>query len=1199
MLSFSKIAGIFVIVSALALVAGVASGERIQLCHDVDNTNIEITSSDMEGILIDAAFPYVDITEIAADGETWHRLSVPGCVRSSVPGSPAVPAVTRLVAVPDRCRISVSIVDAQYERLDGVVVEPAPPVTLRDAVRAAAPEPDPAVYGTDGLYPAAHLSADTPAILRDYRVVPITIHPVLVNPVTGTGRALVSAAIAVEFLPGPGVNIIETPERGKSRAFSRIYESLIMNPCTEDEQDEWDVSSCLLVIVHDNFYSSILPYAAWKWEKGLPVVVTKTSEISPNPSANDIENYIQNAYDTWDPAPDYVLLVGDDDYVPVHYGIGSCPTDHKYSTVAGSDYLPDIHLGRFSVKTAAELDRVVAKNLDYELDPGLGGVTWYAKGLVMSGSDYVDDQNANKVRNILLADGYTDVTKLFSSLGNLGPSNISASYNEGDSWSAYFGHGSETSWSSPSPSYTNSHVNALTNDHRPSLITSVACSNGALDENSDCFAEAWQKQSSGSAGRGSVGIYAASRPCAFFYTDTLGVGVARGNFMEGLDTYGAACTYGKLYMYYYFPYGYGSVTEETMQQYILFGDPELLVRTGDPYYLTVVHPGAIVPGENSVTVQVSKTGGAVVGALVSLTKVDDGVQASGYTNASGSVVLNPAPDTPGILKVTVTARNSVVYQGEIEVIVPDSPWISLRDTDLDDTAGGNGDGNADYGETVSLASLVKNMGSVTAYGVAGALSSDDPEITVIDGSDSYGTVGPEEEVWGLNECSFEVASPCTDGHPAMFTFVFSDDADSSWTSTLAVILHAPDLEVSAFRIDDSVGGNGDGKLDPGETADIYVTLLNGGSGLAGEVSGVFSTVDPYITLLEDSALWPDIPGDGEAESTGPITVTADAGCPDGHVAEFTADLAAARGYAASSGFSICIGGFNDDMESGEGDWVHMIVTPGYNDEWHLSSTRNNTPGGSYSWKCGSTGSGDYSDYDDSGLVTPTLYLGDGSILEFWHWIDAELDSGVWAWDGAIVEITTNSGATWTQIAPEGGYPYKITANAASPFDPGTPCFSGSYNWQKEAFDLSAYSGEVHIRFRFGSDGYVTQEGWYIDDVLVYSAGEPLSIQVTDAPSSAAPGETISWTIEVTNSGDAAVVDYWLTAEKEGGGSVDLPIATDVSVPAGYSESHVISYTIPAGAPTGTYEVVNKLGDFPDGAVTSDSFTLQIVAVSRL
>ncbi|MEJ2746185.1 MAG: C1 family peptidase, partial [bacterium] len=97
--------------------------------------------------------------------------------------------------------------------------------------------------------------------------------------------------------------------------------------------------------------------------------------------------------------------------------------------------------------------------------------------------------------------------------------------------------------------------------------------------------------------------------------------------------------------------------------------------------------------------------------------------------------------------------------------------------------------------------------------------------------------------------------------------------------------------------------------------------------------------------------------------------------------------------------------FTDDMEDGEGGWTHYAVTPGYNDEWHLSSEKNHTPGGTYSWKCGSAGAGVYSDYDDSALVTADIDIFyAGCVLTFWHWIEAEMYDASAAFDGAIVEI---------------------------------------------------------------------------------------------------------------------------------------------------------------------------------------------------
>ncbi|MDZ4182854.1 MAG: FlgD immunoglobulin-like domain containing protein, partial [Candidatus Cloacimonadaceae bacterium] len=47
-----------------------------------------------------------------------------------------------------------------------------------------------------------------------------------------------------------------------------------------------------------------------------------------------------------------------------------------------------------------------------------------------------------------------------------------------------------------------------------------------------------------------------------------------------------------------------------------------------------------------------------------------------------------------------------------------------------------------------------------------------------------------------------------------------------------------------------------------------------------------------------------------------------------------------------------------------------------------------------------------------------------------------------------------------------------------------------FGWTPAEFDLSSYSGTAKFRFLFGSDGYVTGEGWYIDDVRIES--DPVS-----------------------------------------------------------------------------------------------------------
>jgi hypothetical protein len=178
--------------------------------------------------------------------------------------------------------------------------------------------------------------------------------------------------------------------------------------------------------------------------------------------------------------------------------------------------------------------------------------------------------------------------------------------------------------------------------------------------------------------------------------------------------------------------------------------------------------------------------------------------------------------------------------------------------------------------------------------------------------------------------------------------------------------------------------------------------------------------------------------------------------------------------------------YADDMESGQGGWTHGNVLPGFGDQWHWSAQRNHTPGGAYSWKCGDTGAGDYAALLDAGLVTEPVELGIDSYLHYWQWVDAESSDAHtgYAYDGGLVEISIDSGP-WQQIFPDGGYTFLVREGGTpGPFPVDTPFFSGRRNWHEVHFNLAAFEGSAQIRFRFGSDGAVEREGWYVDDVVV-------------------------------------------------------------------------------------------------------------------
>ena len=186
-------------------------------------------------------------------------------------------------------------------------------------------------------------------------------------------------------------------------------------------------------------------------------------------------------------------------------------------------------------------------------------------------------------------------------------------------------------------------------------------------------------------------------------------------------------------------------------------------------------------------------------------------------------------------------------------------------------------------------------------------------------------------------------------------------------------------------------------------------------------------------------------------------------------------------------FEPAAAGVSNDVESGTNGWTHG----GSNDVWHISQRR--AWSGASSWCFGNESDGYYPPDARASLVSPLFIAPPGAMFSFRQWLETEaLRDATNAWDGGIIEISTNNGATFTQITPVGGYPYHIWGHPASGFPDQTPCFAGTGGWQAVACDLSAFAGQaVRLRFRFGSDSYEEMEGWYVDDIRVSPYGGPM------------------------------------------------------------------------------------------------------------
>jgi subtilisin family serine protease len=318
------------------------------------------------------------------------------------------------------------------------------------------------------------------------------------------------------------------------------------------------------------------------------------------------------------------------------------------------------------------------------------------------------------------------------------------------------------------------------------------------------------------------------------------------------------------------------------------------------------------------------------------------------------------------------------------------------------------------------------------------------------------------------------ASPCDERKSPT-----SCDGESWWGSNYGSQLDVVSPGVKMYTTDISGAG--------GYSGGDYFTSFNGTSSATPLCAGVCALI------------WSMNPALSNAEVRQILTDTAEdeVGPPGEDTPGWDAFFGYGRINAHLAVQSAVPAGFEDDMEAGEGPWTHEIVLPGigFGDAWHLSQTRNHTPGGVNSWKCGDTADGDYSPEISAALVSPPLGLPQGAILEFWHWMDVNETSDDIAGDGGVVELSNDGGQSWFVGVPSGdGYSHTWRAGGTgSPFLPGQKVWSGSFDWRMERINLAAYSGAIRIRFRFGTRGEEpTGEGWYIDDVVIRaeSAGAP-------------------------------------------------------------------------------------------------------------
>lgn len=299
------------------------------------------------------------------------------------------------------------------------------------------------------------------------------------------------------------------------------------------------------------------------------------------------------------------------------------------------------------------------------------------------------------------------------------------------------------------------------------------------------------------------------------------------------------------------------------------------------------------------------------------------------------------------------------------------------------------------------------------------------------------------------------------------------------------------MALAGVALDDgSVDCDADGILDPGETGLLTIDLRNTGFDPIDDATVTASSATPGVGFPDGASVaMPPTAPFGESAATLPVALAG--GTATDAIAidlSWTAPGLATPGTATVQyrvGFDVIANdSTGDDAESPQIAWDRTLaITSDENTRWQriaLSPMDHRYHG----VDAGSLGL--------SALVSPPLQVSatQALTLAFQHRYRFEGDAATW-WDGGVLQLSTDDGATWTNVGAAASDPYDgtLTTEAQNPLG-GQPAWSGqSGGWPAltpVTLDLgTAYAGQtVRVRFAIGMDLAAGDYGWDIDNIAI-------------------------------------------------------------------------------------------------------------------
>ncbi len=528
---------------------------------------------------------------------------------------------------------------------------------------------------TTGIFPDASVKLTGTYILRGHQIAQLEFWPVQYDPANQTVEIFEEITLRI-IVSGADLRASASGVNIASTAFENLLSASVLNYTPQDviESDRSTGGESYLIVAPDAFISTLGTLVDLKESQGFSVTVVGLSTTGT--STDSIKAYIQNAYDNWSVPPTYVLLIGDVDNgsntMPAFTGASSSTvTDLYYGTVDGTDWVPDIFVGRLPARSTSQLSTMIGNLVAYNNLTGTESWVKKAALLASNNSTYwtvAEDTQNHVIQSETQPAGYAGIfpsnpqpggDKLFAYSYSANTSNVLNSINNRRSLIAYTGHGSSVSWGGPS--FSQSNIRSITSTGTFSVVASFACYTGAFSS-TESFGETWLLQ----ANKGAVAFIGSSSSTFWGPDDTmerammdsLYSGTASANIVGSFKFAGLMAVEatrpgtGTAQSRYYW------------ESYNTFGDPalELLIGPKESNFTLSVEPSTVSVCRNAqstATIGIGQTNGFSNPVSLSISGVP--------SNVTANLSINPVTP-PNISQLTFNANNNAAV-GDYSLVV--------------------------------------------------------------------------------------------------------------------------------------------------------------------------------------------------------------------------------------------------------------------------------------------------------------------------------------------------------------------------------------------------------------------------------------------------------------------------------------------------------------------------------------------------